>query len=122
MTLGDHVSATATTFVTHDGGVWVFRDEWPEIDLIAPITVGDNVFFGSGVIVLPGVAIGSNVVIGARSVVVRDLPSDCVAAGIPAKPISSLADYREKAAASGVPTARLDPAAKRAYLERAFNR
>lgn len=47
------------------------------------ITVGDNVWIGAGVQVMPGVAIGSNVVIGGGSVVVKDIPSNCVAVGNP---------------------------------------
>ena len=50
-----------------------------------PITVGDNVWIGGGVQVMPGVTIGSNVVIGGGSVVVKDIPSDCVAVGNPCK-------------------------------------
>lgn len=50
-----------------------------------PITVGDNVWFGGGCRVLPGVTIGSNVVIGAGSVVTRDIPDHCVAAGNPCR-------------------------------------
>ena len=34
ITLGDHVSATSVRFETHDGGVWVFREEYPEIDKV----------------------------------------------------------------------------------------
>ena len=48
-----------------------------------PITVGDNVWIGAGVQVMPGVTIGSNVVIGGGSVVVKDIPSNCVAVGNP---------------------------------------
>lgn len=47
------------------------------------ITVGDNVWIGAGVQVMPGVTIGSNVVIGGGSVVVKDIPSNCVAVGNP---------------------------------------
>lgn len=50
-----------------------------------PIKVGDNVWFGGGCRVLPGVTIGSNVVIGAGSVVTRDIPDNCVAAGNPCR-------------------------------------
>ena len=52
-----------------------------------PITVGSHVWFGGGVQVLPGVTIGSHVVIGSGSVVNRDLPDGCVAAGNPCQPI-----------------------------------
>ena len=120
VTLGDHVSATGTAFVTHDGGVWVFRGEWPDADLIAPITVGDNVFLGSGCLVMPGVTIGSDVVVGARSLVTQDIPSGSVAAGVPARVLRSLDEYRAKAREQMLPTARLDRDAKRAWLERHF--
>lgn len=54
------------------------------------IKVGDNVWFGGNVTVLPGVHIGSNVIIGAGSVVVKDLDSDSVAVGNPCKVIKKL--------------------------------
>src|ERR1700691_5434845 len=50
-----------------------------------PITVGDEVWLGSGVIVLPGVTIGDRSTVGAGSVVTDDLPPDCVALGSPAE-------------------------------------
>ena len=50
-----------------------------------PITVGDNVWFGAGVIVMPGVTIGDRSVIGAGSIVTKDIPSDVVAAGNPCR-------------------------------------
>jgi acetyltransferase-like isoleucine patch superfamily enzyme len=108
VTLGDHVSATSTSFVTHDGGVWVFRDEWPDADVFGRITVGSNVFLGAGVLVLPGVTVGDDVVVGAR----------CVAVGSPASPIRSLTEYRASLERRCVPTKRLEPAAKREYLLR----
>ena len=60
------------------------------VESAKPITVGNSVWFGGGVKVLPGVTIGDNVVIGAGSVVVRDIPSNSVAVGNPAKVIKSL--------------------------------
>jgi maltose O-acetyltransferase len=50
-----------------------------------PITLGDNVWLGGGVIVCPGVAIGANTVVGAGAVVTRDLPPGVVAVGNPAR-------------------------------------
>jgi len=50
-----------------------------------PITVGNNVWFGGGVNVLSGVKIGDNVVIGAGSVVTKDIPSNCIAFGNPCR-------------------------------------
>ena len=60
------------------------------VESAKPITVGDSVWFGGGVRVLPGVTIGDNVVIGAGSVVVHDIPSNSVAVGNPAKVVKSL--------------------------------
>lgn len=50
-----------------------------------PITIGDDCWFGGSVILLPGVTLGDNVVVGAGSVVTHDLPSNVVAAGNPAR-------------------------------------
>lgn len=53
----------------------------------APITLAENVWLGGGAIVLPGVSIGKNTVVGAGTVVTRDLPADVVAVGNPARVI-----------------------------------
>ena len=55
-----------------------------------PITVGNNVWFGGSVTVLPGVTIGDNAVIGAGSVVVKDIPANTLAFGNPCKPIRTI--------------------------------
>lgn len=120
ITLGNHVSATATRFETHDGGVWVIRDKHPSIDIVKPITVGNNVFIGYGAVILPGVTIGDNVVIAAHAVVSRDIPSNSVAGGVPAKVIKSLEDYREKAVAGADDTKHLGPEEKRKYFENKY--
>lgn len=56
------------------------------------ITVGNNVWFGAGVQVMPGVAIGDNVVIGGGSVVVKDIPSNSVAVGNPCKVVREITE------------------------------
>lgn len=53
----------------------------------APVTIGDNVVLGGGVIVCPGVTIGNDTVVGAGSVVASDLPAGVLAVGNPAKVI-----------------------------------
>ncbi|MET8824517.1 sugar O-acetyltransferase [Streptomyces sp. NPDC004610] len=55
-----------------------------------PITIGDNVWLGGGVIVLPGVTIGENSVIGAGAVVTKDVPPNTVSVGNPARVIRTL--------------------------------
>lgn len=55
-----------------------------------PITIGNNVWLGGGVIILPGVTIGDNTVVGAGAVVTRDLPANVVAVGNPARVMREL--------------------------------
>lgn len=55
-----------------------------------PVTIGDNVWVCAGVIILPGVTIGANSVIGAGSVVAKDIPPDSLAVGNPCKVIRTL--------------------------------
>ena len=55
------------------------------IERAKPIVLGDNVWLGGDVTILPGVTIGSNTVIGAGSVVTKDIPSGVVAAGNPCR-------------------------------------
>ena len=57
-----------------------------------PITVGDNVWFGAGVQVMPGDTIGNNVVIGGGSIVVKDIPDNSVAVGNPCKVIRPITE------------------------------
>lgn len=57
-----------------------------------PITIGDNVWLGGGTIVLPGVTIAENTVVGAGAVVTSDLPANVVAVGNPARVIRTLDD------------------------------
>jgi maltose O-acetyltransferase len=59
------------------------RQEWAK-----PVTIGNNVWIGGSVTILPGVTIGDNVTIGAGSVVTRDIPSNTVAVGNPCKVVS----------------------------------
>lgn len=95
--LGNDITiARDVVFHTHDGGVWVFRKQYPGINVYRKIVVGDNVFIGAGSAILPGVTIGSNVVVAANSVVTKNCDSDSVYAGVPARRIKDLEEYKEK--------------------------
>jgi maltose O-acetyltransferase len=61
-----------------------------KLEAARPITIGDNVWLGGGVIVCPGVSIGDDSVIGAGAVVTRDIPAGVVAVGNPARVIRSV--------------------------------
>lgn len=65
-----------------------------DIESSRPVTIGDNVWIGGNVTIVPGVTIGDNVTIGAGSVVTRNIPSDTVAAGNPARVIRHIRDLK----------------------------
>lgn len=62
------------------------------LEIALPITVGDNVWIGASVTVLPGVTIGNNAVIGAGSVVNRDIPENTIAVGNPCRPLRQITE------------------------------
>ncbi|KKD58325.1 maltose acetyltransferase [Grimontia sp. AD028] len=68
----------------------VQRRAYDLVEYGLPISIGDNAWLGGGVIVLPGVTIGKNCVIGAGSVVTKDIPDNTIAVGNPAKVVREL--------------------------------
>ncbi|MEB7503029.1 sugar O-acetyltransferase [Arthrobacter koreensis] len=61
-----------------------------KLEAARPIAIGNNVWLGGGVMVLPGVSIGENTVVGAGAVVTRDLPANVIAVGNPARIVREL--------------------------------
>ncbi|SDR82024.1 maltose O-acetyltransferase [Paraoerskovia marina] len=84
--IGPNVQLLTPTHPTEPGPR---RDKW---EGGRPITIGDNVWLGGGVVVCPGVTIGENTVVGAGAVVVNDLPADVVAVGNPARIVRHLGE------------------------------
>lgn len=96
ITIGDNVKL--------GGGVKIYTTDFhcldylkrrdPSVDLkerkCEPVTIGDDCFIGAGVFVLKGVNIGPRTIIGAGSVVTKDIPADCIAAGNPCRVIKQI--------------------------------
>jgi maltose O-acetyltransferase len=85
ITIGDDVQIGPNVQLltpTHPVDPGLRRQRW---ETAAPIVIGDSVWLGGGAIVLAGVTIGANTVVGAGAVVTRDLPADVVAVGNPAR-------------------------------------
>lgn len=123
ITIGENcLLSSEVTLLTHDGSVDVFRGEFPRADRIKPITIGNNVFIGHRAIVMPGVTIGSNVVIGAGSVVNKDVPDNVVYAGVPARFIKTIEEYKGKILKEMIETKGMNEQDKRAFLEKYYNR
>ena len=96
ITIGENVRITdGVRFITHDGGVHVLRNLYniPDADKFGQIIVGDNTFIGIKSIIMPGIKVGKNVIIGAGSIVTKDIPDNTVVAGIPARKIKSIEQY-----------------------------
>ena len=97
ISFGDNVSvASGVTFVTHDVIDKVLNKMDYNFEFYyncAPIEIGNNVFIGCNVTILPNIKIGNNVIIAAGSVVTKDVPSNSVVGGNPAKVISTFEEY-----------------------------
>ena len=96
VTFGDNVFIAPNCGFYTAGHPIDFERRNKGLEYAFPITVGNNVWFGAGVQVMPGVTIGSNVVIGAGSIVVKDIPSNCVAVGNPCRVIREITDEDKK--------------------------
>lgn len=88
---GAHVSFGDNVFIAPNCGFYTAghplnaKERAQGLEYALPITVGNDVWIGAGVMVLPGVTIGNNVVIGAGSIVNRDIPDNVIAAGNPCR-------------------------------------
>jgi acetyltransferase-like isoleucine patch superfamily enzyme len=97
VSIGNNVFITAgVQFLTHDGGTLILRREVPDLEWTAPITIGDWVYIGVRATILPGVRIGDRSIIGACSVVTRDVAGNSVVAGNPARLIRTTDEYLSK--------------------------
>lgn len=96
VTIGRDVWVTAgCQLLCHQRDLSEYKVGVPVMDLplkYAPIVIEDGAHIGIGSIVMPGVTIGKGAVIGAGSVVTKDIPSYCVAVGVPAKVIKSFTE------------------------------
>lgn len=96
--IGDNVHITAgTTILQHGYDRCVLQRKYGDVlGSCGKVKIGNNVFIGVNTTILKGVEIGDNVIIGACSLVNKSLASDGVYAGVPAKYIMSIDEYRDK--------------------------
>ena len=90
MKIGSHCHLGHYMFVMDNDQHDVVRHR--ELPPSRPVIIEDNVWIGSKVVILPGVRIGSRAVIGAGSIVTKDIPPRCVAAGNPARVLRHLTE------------------------------
>ncbi|OZC03408.1 NeuD/PglB/VioB family sugar acetyltransferase [Rubricoccus marinus] len=86
--VGRHAIINTSATVDHDGDIGDFVHVAPGCNLSGGVTLGEGVFLGVGGAALPGATVGAWTVVGAGGVVVRDLPANVTAVGIPARPLA----------------------------------
>lgn len=87
---GDYVWIGPNTLITTIGHPLSPKGRREYLGIAKPVVIGNDVWIGGNVTILPGVTIGNNVVIGAGAVVTHDVPDNSVAAGVPAKVIKKI--------------------------------
>ena len=93
ISIGNHVAVgSRVQIITHDASTKLFLG----FNKIGKVVIGDDVFIGQGSIILPNVTIGNRVLVGAGSVVAKDIPSNSVAFGNPARVRCTLDEYLER--------------------------
>ena len=88
--IGDNVMIGPNTMITTVGHPLTPMGRRKHLGIATPVTIGNDVWIGGNVTILPGVHIGNNVVIAAGAVVTKDVPDNSLVGGIPAKIIKEL--------------------------------
>lgn len=116
ISVGSNTQLSNCKIFTH-GGCRCVRDKHPEFDCFGKVTIGDWVYIGSGVLIMPGVTIGNNVLVAAGSVVTKSIPDGIVVAGNPAKPVCTVEEFYERNKKYDVKSKKLSSAEKKKLLE-----
>jgi acetyltransferase-like isoleucine patch superfamily enzyme len=95
--IGNHCTIGPNVgFICHDGATWLFTEEFPSLQKFGTIEIKDNCFIGINATIMGNVKIGPNAIVGACSVVTKNVPANSVVAGNPARVVETVAEYREK--------------------------
>lgn len=96
--IGDDVTIAGADILTHDGGIRIIRKlhNMPSLKKQGRVYIKNNSFIGKNSIILPGISIGPNSIVGCGSVVTKNVPPNTIHAGNPAKYICSIEEYKDK--------------------------
>lgn len=101
ISIGDNVEVTTgVKFINHEGALWCVRNlysKYSGVDIVKPISIGDNVYLGNDVKIMPGVKIFNDTIIGANSLLLTDTNyGPGVFAGSPARFICTIDEFIDK--------------------------
>lgn len=88
--IGDHVMIGPSSLICTVNHPLTPQGRRHHLSIVKPITIGNDVWIGGNVTILPGVTIGNNVVVAAGAVVTKDIPDNTLVAGVPARKIRDL--------------------------------
>lgn len=114
--IGDHVQITNGTKIFTHGGGWVYREQYPELDFFGKVRIKNNVYIGNNSMIMPGVIIGNDVIVGAGSIVTKSIPDGKIAAGNPARIVGETKDFVEKIKQYDVGSKGMNYEEKKKYL------
>lgn len=124
ISIGNNVRITENvSFSNHDGGLWVVRrlyEEYKDVDIVKLITIGNNVHIGVDAVIMPGVSIGDNCIIGYGSIVTKNIPDNSVVVGVPGRVLESIDEYVEKNKHMYINTKHMTSNEKKDYLLELF--
>ena len=95
VTIGDYVMIGPNTLIATVNHPISARGRRNHRGIAKPVTIGNDVWIGGNVTILPGVKIGNNVIIAAGAVVTKNIPDNCIAGGVPARVINEIENDQE---------------------------
>lgn len=100
--IGNNVQIAGDAKILTHGASWLIRRKNPDFDFFGKVKIGNNVYIGISAIILPGVIIEDNVIVGAGSVVTKSIPANTIVAGNPAIIVGDVRDLLKKVSAFNV--------------------
>ena len=116
ITIGNNCQITNGVKIFTHGGGGAVRNLYPDFDIFGRVVIGNYVYIGNNSLIMPGVTIGDNVLIGAGSVVTKSIPPNTVVGGNPARIICHIEEYLRRNIPYNLNSKRMSSCEKRKLL------